>query len=752
MQWPKSLHRRIGARVGALFVLAVPMGAVAQDAVQELPGVTVVGTTPLPGLGVPRDQVPANVQSFGGDDMKRQQSLHVADHLNRTFGSVFINEAQNNPFQPDVTFRGFAASPLLGNPIGVSVFVDGVRVNESFGDTVLWDLIPAAAITGVDLMPASNPVFGLNTLGGALSLRTKSGRTDPGLGFEAGTGSYGRQSAQFSFGWRSGAVDGFAAANHYDEDGWRDKSPSRVQQLFGKVGWSSGGSALDLSYTYADNKLIGNGMVPESILAQRRVAVYTYPDETRPRLDFFNLTGTHALSKDVVISGNVYARRLKIGTFNGDAEFQDNDTPADTTDDEYEAENRRTETKQRTVGAAVQLAFAGNLGGMKNHLTVGASIDRGKADFSQLEQEADFTADRGTVPYGDFELDTQVRGKNRYEGVYVTDTLALTERTHVTLSGRYNRAKVEIEDLTGTEPELNGSHSFSRFNPAIGATFAVTPAITLFGGYNEGLRVPTPVELTCADPDAPCSLPVSFVADPPLEPVIAKSWELGARGRVNATLSWNATGFRTDLTDDILFTSVSAGRGFFSNVPKTRRQGAELGLSGRAGGFDWFANYAFVDATFESNVELFNPVANEADPSQPTAVRVNKGDRMPGIPRRRVKLGAEYRFGDRLSIGASALYASGQYLRGDEGNRFEQLPGHAIFNLRGEYRPVGGWRVFAKVDNVFNRKYSTIGALNRNAFDADSQPLEGVGPGPVERFVSPGQPRSYWIGVEYRSP
>jgi outer membrane receptor protein involved in Fe transport len=746
-----SNQSRRGAYLGAFVALVAPAAATAQGAVQELPGVTVIGTTPLPGLGVPRDQVPANVQSFGDEDMRRQQSLHVADHLNRNVGAVFINEAQSNPFQPDVTFRGFAASPLLGNPIGMSVFVDGVRVNESFGDTVFWDLIPSAAIAGVDLIPGSNPVFGLNTLGGALSVRTKSGREDPGVAFEAAGGSFGRRSAQFSLGGRSGAFDGFIAANDYDEDGWRDRSPSRVQQLFGKAGWSSGGSALDLSYTYADNKLIGNGMVPESILAPRREAVYTYPDETKPRLDFFNLTGTHALSKDVVISGNVYSRRLKISTFNGDAEFEDNDTPTDITDDEYEAENRRTATDQRTLGAAVQVAFAGNLGAMKNQLTVGASIDRGKADFSQLEQEADFTADRGTVPDGDFELDTQVRGKNRYEGVYVTDTLGLTERAHLTLSGRYNRAKVEIEDLTGTQPELNGSHSFSRFNPAIGATFAVTPGITLFGGYNEGFRVPTPVELTCADPDAPCSLPVSFVADPPLEPVVARSWEFGARGRINAGLSWNATGFRTDLSDDILFTSVGAAQGFFANVTKTRRQGIELGMSGRADGFDWFANYAFVDATFESDVELFNPVANEADPSQPETINVSKGNKLPGIPRQRVKLGGDYRFADAFSIGASALYASSQYLRGDEANQLDQLPGYTIVNLRGEYRFAAGWRVFAKVDNVFDKKYSTIGALNRNAFDADSEPLEGVGPGPVERFVSPGQPRSYWIGIEYRN-
>ncbi len=717
---------------------------------KELPAVTIIGTTPLQGLGTPRDQVPANVQSTSDADIRRQQSLNLADHLNRNVGSVFINEAQSNPFQPDVTFRGFAASPLLGNAIGVSVFVDGVRVNESFGDTVFWDLIPTFAISTADLIPGSNPVFGLNTLGAALSVRTKSGRSAPGVDAEIGAGSFGRRSAQATIGGASGSLDGFAGAQIYEENGWRDRSPSRVRQLFGKGGWRASGTAVDISYTHASNTLIGNGLVPESILQRRREAVYTYPDETKPELNFVNATLRHELSANAVISGNAYHRLLKINTFNGDAEFEDGGTPLDLTDDEYEAENRVTRTTQRTTGAAIQFALAGTLGERKNQLTVGLGQDRGRADFSQLEQPANFTPDRGTTPDGDFALRTRVLGKNVYDGIYLTDTLALSERLHLTFAGRYNRAKVEISDLTGLEPALNGSHRFSRFNPAIGATWAVVPRLTLFGGYNEGFRVPTPVELTCADPSAPCSLPVAFIADPPLKPVVAKSFEVGVRGRVAHSLAWNVTGYRSDLNDDILFTSVGAGLGFFANVPKTRRQGIELGLAAKSSGFDWSANYAYVDATFASSVQLFNPLAIDADPAQPATIAVSAGDRLPAIPAHRLKLGGDYRPAEALSLGGSVLYASSQYLRGDESNRLAQLPGYTIVNLRGEYRFAKGWRLLAKIDNVFDRKYSSIGALNRNGFDAASQPLGGVGPGPVERFVSPGAPRGFWVGIAYR--
>src|SRR6185369_4849361 len=141
----------------------------------ELPQVTVISTTPLEGLGLPLNQIPASVQTGDSAEIDRQQSLDLANFLNDNFAGVTASASAANPFQLDVYYHGFTASALLGTPEGLSVYVDGVRVNEAFGDTVNWDLIPQAAISKVTLMSGSNPVFGLNTLGGALMVRTKSG-------------------------------------------------------------------------------------------------------------------------------------------------------------------------------------------------------------------------------------------------------------------------------------------------------------------------------------------------------------------------------------------------------------------------------------------------------------------------------------------------------------------------------------------------------------------------------------------------
>lgn len=181
----------------------------------------------------------------------------------------------------DLTYRGFLGGPLTGSPIGLSVYLDGMRFNDAFGDTINWDLIPQFAISGVDLIPGSNPLFGLNTLGGALSMRTKRGFEFPGVEIGASGGSWGRWTVESAYGGSRGPFDWFIGFNALSESGWRDESPADLRQLFAKLGYRTSQSDLELSYVFADNKLFGNGLVPESTLAVDRSAVYTFPPTRR---------------------------------------------------------------------------------------------------------------------------------------------------------------------------------------------------------------------------------------------------------------------------------------------------------------------------------------------------------------------------------------------------------------------------------------------------------------------------------------
>ncbi len=524
-----ALAMQLGVEVGVGIGLAGMLGAAqAQEnpaEALELPTVQVIGTSLLPGLGTPIQDVPYNVQLLNSDSIAGQRQNSLADHLEQNAGSVTVNAAQGNPYQPDISFRGFTASPLLGVPQGLSVFQDGVRINEPFGDTVNWDLLPQSAIANIQLIPGSNPVFGLNTLGGALAVYTKSGSAYPGGSVQFSGGSFGRKAMEFEQGGKRGNLDYFVTGNLADDRGWAEHNASRIQQFFGKVGYQTSVTDFDVSLTSANNRLEGTQTLPNSFADNIRQA-YTYPDRNNNKLLFLTAKGSRFINDDVLVGGNVYYRNYRNSNVSSNVNNEFGEVTngvADTT----EAFNDRAVIDQNSYGAGLQLTLLGQVAGRKNQFVIGASADIGDARYTQEEQEATFTADRGTIGAGEFERTTDAKTRNRYYGLFASDTLSLGERWTLTLSGRYNLARVAIRDQSGEAPQLDGDHRFSRFSPALGLNFNPTPQLTTYATYNEGMRAPTAIELTCADPEAPCKLPNSFLSDPPLKKVVSKTFEAG---------------------------------------------------------------------------------------------------------------------------------------------------------------------------------------------------------------------------------
>lgn len=266
---------------------------------------------PMPGLALTKEEIPGNVQSLTAKDIKEAHTLTITDLLNQKLQSITVNDFQSNPFQMDLQYRGFTASPQLGTAQGISVFLDGIRVNEPFGDVVNWDMIPMNALSGLEIIPGSNPVFGLGTLGGALTMRTKSGFDGKTFDAEVLTGSFGRKQLQFSAGNNNGDFAGFLSGNFFLEDGWRDNSPSKVNQLFGKTEWQSDRARLSLSMLYAGSKLTGNGLLPQQMVDQNPKQVYTSPDESKNDLLQFQLSGVWDVTDNFNITAQVYNRKSK---------------------------------------------------------------------------------------------------------------------------------------------------------------------------------------------------------------------------------------------------------------------------------------------------------------------------------------------------------------------------------------------------------------------------------------------------------
>jgi len=780
------------ARVGLGGALLLALGRTAAAPVaEEMPEapvarVEVVGVVPFADSGGDPRLLPYAVQTLDRDALRDARGANLLEAMARRLHGVNRNEITGSPFQADLTYHGFRASPILGTGQGLSVYLDGVRVNEPFGDVVNWDMLPEAALKRVWLVSGSNPLYGLNTLGGAIALETRSGRTDPGFEGAFSVGAHGRRRADLAYGMRGpDGWHGFAAATLFDEDGWRAQSAGRLGNLFVKAGREGRDTDWQLTLLGGRSRMLGNGLVPSYRLddgalepglyeADRR-AVYTFPDRTRNRLLQGAVKLTQRLAQDRELTASAYARNSRRDTVGGDVGdayadyvedcaggFLADGSPADPDDCGvtraqgaalHPASLNTTSTRQIGRGASIDLAQA--LGA--HRFNVGAAWDRSRVDFAQYEQEAFFTSARGVVADPDEEREpaSAVTGSARALGVYATATLALSSATHVTASARYNHARVANTLTTEDGPRAPEAFTYKRLNPALGVTH-LRAGLTWFANLAQSNRVPTVIELGCADPDEPCRLPVGLQSDPYLKQVISRTVEAGLRSG-GERRGFNATLYRTVNRDDILFGRAGASRaGYFSNFARTRHQGGDVGAHGQWGAWRASADYSYLRATYDANGTLFTGART---------VTVRPGTPIAGLPRHTLKLGLDWDLRPGLALGADMQAVSHAASQGNEDGLIADaaddgevrradwsVRGHALLNLHASWQPAPRWELFARMSNVLDRRVESFGAIAVDMFPQGRllQPHLGAVEPAHARFVAPGAPRTLNAGVRYR--
>jgi len=706
--------------------------------------IDVVGATPLPGTSLPLDEIPAPVQTASARDLEQSGALDLSDLLNKRLGAVHVNQNQENPFQPDVNYRGYTASPLLGTPEGISVYMDGVRQNQPFGDIVAWDLIPKVAIAEVALMPGSNPLFGLNTLGGAISIETKDGRSAPGTTLAVSGGSFGRRAGEFEHGGSNKkGLSWYAAGNLFREDGWRRFSTSEVRQGFGKLGWLQGKTSVNFSFAYADNWLTGNGLQDFRFLQQNYRSVYTVPDITWNQSPSLNLSLQHSLNSRLTLSGNAYYRFIRADTTNGDinddsfdqalynlsaadiraltaAGYSGFPITGNSTTQPYpfwrciaqglekdEPSQKCTGIITNTFNKQFNYGLSGQASWLVSHnrVTAGAAWDHSSLGFQQGSQFGYLNPDGITItPINAFAdgstsqdgvpVDTRVdlHGVVNTFSVYGADTVTVGKSLALTFSGRYNRSSIENTDrlpvvTDGSRGSLDGRYVFERFNPSAGFTYSPSRFASAYFSYSESSRAPTAIELGCADPTQPCNLPNALVSDPPLKQVVTRTLEAGVRGTFENNLRWSAGWFRAENYHDLLFVaSEQTGFGFFTNFGETRRQGVEASVSGHFKHFTLGGNYTFLDATYQSEQTINggSNSTNDGGAGMEGNITVQAGDYIPQIPRNIFKAYAEYQATPKISIDVDFDAVGRSYARGNE-NNLDQPDG--VFYLGQGYSP-----------------------------------------------------------------
>jgi iron complex outermembrane receptor protein len=753
----------------------------------SLPDVVVVAMTPLPGTGVDLTKIPANVQSLFTSDLTRDGSASLSRAMNSQLGSVNINDNLNDPHQSDILYRGFEASPVLGTPQGLAVYQSGVRINEAFGDTVNWDLLPDIAIERVDLV-SSNPVFGLNALGGAVAVTMKSGFTYQGREAEIYGGSFGRRAASLQYGGHSGWFGYYIAAKASDEDGWRMFSNDSLRQLYTAVSARTDALAVDLSYAYADNELNGQGAAPVQELAVNRSLVFTGPQANRNRLNFLTLNGSLKPTDTWSLQGVLYYREYQQTVVNGNTTNYvacdaaaavaslcqaDGVTPLTSPGGAVLPDISRRGTipigqidseqiHSHGRGAVLQASDHESLLGHDNQFIAGATLDYALVHFNSDTQMGVLSPDLQVQPPF-LMVDTPesspsrasfvatpvgLKVANQAFGAYATDTLDVTTAFSLTASGRYNLAHVDIRDQLGRN--LTGDSRYAHFNPALGATYKAR-SLTAYASVSENARTPTAGEIECSNPLQPCLLPSTLAGDPPtLRQVIAHTAEVGLRSNLSETsiqgsgVSWNLSVFRTRLHDDIYGVATSASSGFFQNIAATRRQGIEAGLKYHAGPWSAFLNGSYIDATFQSAVTLPSPANPFSDANGD--IHVRPGDRLPGVPKLRLKSGVDYQILSDWTVGATLNIVGNQYYFGDGANQNSPLPGFHVVEVHTSYRIARAIQVFATIENLFNTKYATYGVFSDpKGVGAPGIPANGAGVD--NQFQSPAAPRAFFGGI-----
>ena len=678
---------------------------------QQLPAVQVIGSVLHAAGPAIASGVPARVSVLSRADVRSRRPRLLSDALARGPG-VSLYDDLGSASKPTLVTRGFTASPVVGLPQGVSIFLDGVPVNEPDAGQVNFDLLPLEHIERIEFLSGTASLLGPHSLGGAVNLMTRHGEGDRGGELELVAGSHDHYAATVSHGGRGPKGWSYYAGGGYStEGGWRQLTGARQLHGLVNIGRLGAQRGVRLQAFAANGNAETAGSLPLTVYRVR-------PDSNLSAGDFEDIDQLHvALSAYRPIgrghgAGVVYFRSSAAERFNVN-QVDDPDV--------------RSFSDNRSVGGSADWRSAFTLGPGTLGLRVGAG---GSMHGTRVRIHAE-RIDPGLTT----DIESPIGKLDAY-------SLADFVQGRVTISGGARYDVVRIPFRNRLDATRDTTSVFHRLSPRTGISIALGGAGSVYASAGQSFRAPAIIELACADPNEPCPLPFALGDDPPLDPVVATTIEVGARWDTDA-VELSASGYRTEVRDDVFLfpyddanaPSGSTIDGFFANIAKTRREGIELGARGTVERLDLYGSYAWTRATFQVNdIEIFS-IREEAGGEN----EVEKGDRLPLVPTHTAALGADVDLPRRMSLGVEGRYTGDRVLRGDEANDEPSLDGYWLADARLGVA-FGAWELRAIVRNLLDTGHATFGTFNINQGAGDV----------LERFLTPGAPRTLHFLVRRR--
>jgi outer membrane receptor protein involved in Fe transport len=684
----------------------------------------------LPESPLSAAESPTDIQVLSSDEIARSGATTVQEALQQLPG-VNLNDEQGNSLQPDITIRGITGSSVSGLSQGLSVFVDGVRINEPAAEEINFDLIPLDDVERIELIRGPSAEFGRNSLAGTINIVTRRGKGGFSASTQVSAGSFGREKYRLHLDGAQGSLDYLFSVSQFSERGFRAQSDSRASAVFGKLGYRTASSDLALSYQYQVDKIGQAGSLPLSVLRDDRTANLTVGDFFAPQLHQAALNASRRLPLNLTLTANAFVRVLNAEQFNSS----------------LLAHDTRLFNHTRSFGGILQLSQRQKFWQFRNHFLLGIEYSHETVSIRVHEEENERTLRRCLAVATECPLSRVVAdlsdGQNPL-GLYVFDTLRLgsgllfpADSLSVSAGIRFDRLEHEIVDHSPDGlGRATGSALFRKWVPTAGLNYNFSEQVGIYLAYKEGFRAPAFLELTCADPEAPCvGLQAGVAPDPTfsrLRPVKARSYEAGLRTETRAWLEASIALYRTDIFDEIYSVSPGPALLYFQNVGNTRRQGVELSVG-------WLPvpplkvhlNYTYTRATFESDFAIASPRITTGDEF------VSAGARLPLVPSHRVNGSVRYQPRPWATLSLDASYVGDQYFRGDEENTQPKLSPYFLVGA-GLLLEWKGFTASVHATNLLNSQYETFGTF-ANSGSA------------IEPFLTPGPPIRLFVSLGYRT-